>query len=268
MTLGRRSRSRSRGRTRWGTALLIVLTLGVLFAGFTIAPSTAFTTGSVDRGTTVTVANDTSGFLSIDVADSVRAGSEDRLVTVTNNLNRSLSVTVSSSAALSNSQATLGPGESLSTTSTVSCRSPPSQLQLTINTNADSQFSGIATRSTSVNASGCQAVEYGSVEVIDQSTASKGSKAAYAVTYNVKGNVDVFENATVELKNLDRSGDKIETKSSRVQNDTLDVKTGGQRFGDSFEITIRLFDSTGEVVSERIVVTDTANGNGTVYQKS
>ena len=267
MRRGGRSRSRSRGRTRWGPALLIALTVGALVAGFVIAPSAAFTTGSVDRGTTVTVADDTDGFLGIDVAGSVRAGSEDRLATVTNNLDRSLNVTVSSAAALSNDRATLAPGESLSTTATVSCESPPSQLQLTVTTSASGQFSGVATRSTSVDASGCQdaTLGYGSIEVVDRSTAAKGGKAEYAVNYSVEGGTGSFENVTVELENTDKQ-DGIETKSSPARNDTLEFTTGGQRFGDSFEITIRLFDDTGEVVSERIVVTDAADGSGTVYR--
>lgn len=267
MRRGGRSRSRSRGRTRWGPALLIALTVGALVAGFVIVPSAAFTIGSVDRGTTVTVADDADGFLGIDVAGSVRAGSEDRLVTVTNNLDRSLTVTVSSSAALSNDTATLAPGESLSTAATVSCESPPSQLQLTVSTSAGSQFSAVATRSTSVDASGCQdaTLGYGSIEIIDRSTEAQGAKAEYEVTYSVEGDADDFENVTVELKNLNK--DNIETKSSQTRSDTLSFKTGGKRFGESFEITVRLFDSTGEVVSERIVVTDTADGSGTVYQK-
>jgi len=249
---------------------VIGLAVAALVAGFVIAPSAAFTTGSVDRGTTVTVADDADGLLGIDVAGSVRAGSEDRLVTVTNNLDRSLTVTVSSTAALSNDRATLAPGESLSTRATVSCESPPSRLQLTVTTSAGSRFNGVATRSTSVDASGCQdsTLGYGSIKVVDGSTPARGGKAEYAVTYSVEGDTGAFENVTVELKNLDRPGDEIETRSSPARSDTLALETGGQRFGDSFEITIRLFDDTGEVVSERIVVTDAADGNGTVYQES
>ncbi|MDB2272139.1 hypothetical protein PM032_14085 [Halorubrum ezzemoulense] len=267
MRRGGRSRSRSRGRTRWGPALLTALTVGALVAGLVIAPSAAFTTGSVDRGTTVTVADDTDGFLGIDVADSVRAGSEGRLVTVTNNLDRPLSVSVSAAAALSNDQATLAPGESLSTTVTVSCESPPSQLQLTVTASASGQFSAVATRSPLVVASGCQdaILGLGSVEVVDRSTTAKGAKAEYTVNYSLEGGTGLFENVTVELKNIGRQN-RVETKSSSARNDTLEFTTGGPRFGDSFEITIRLFNDTGEVVSELIVVTDTADGSGTVYR--
>lgn len=268
MTLGGRSRTRSRGRTRWGPLLVVALVGGVLIAGFVVAPSAAFTTGTVDRQTTATVADDASGFLGIDVAGDVRAGSEDRLVTVTNNLSQPLTVTVSSSAALSNDRATLAPGESLSTAATVSCESPPNELRMTISANAGDRFSGVATRSTPVDTSGCSdaTVGYGSVEIIDRTTDKNPRKAEYDVTYSIEGDTGSFDRVSVDFENLNRS--EVETVNSSARSDTIGFTSGGQRFGQSFEITVRLFDSTGEVESERIVVTDTANGSGTVYQDS
>ena len=269
MTLGGRSRTRSRGRTRWGPFLIIALVVGVLIAGVVVAPSAAFTTSSVDSQTTATVADDASGFLGIDVTDSVRAGSEDRLVTVTNNLSQPLTLTVSSSAELSNDRATLAPGESFSTAATVSCESSSNEVQMTISASASDRFSGTATRSTSVDTTGCSdsSVGYERIEITDRTTSGKGGKAEYDVTYAVKNKSGSFDRISVEFDNLDRN-DGSETRDSSAQNDTIGFTSGGQREGESFKITVRFFDDTGEVEDERIVVTDTADGSGTVYEES
>lgn len=269
MMPGRRSRTRSRGRTRWGPFLVIALVVGILIAGFVVAPSAAFTTGSVDRQTTATVADDANGFLGIEVTDSVRAGSEDRLVTVTNNLSQPLTVAVSSSAELSNDQATLAPGESFSTAARVSCKSSPNELQMTIEASANDRFSGIMTRSTSVDTTGCSdsSVGYERVEITDRTTSGKGGKAEYDVAYTAKNKTGSFNRISVEFDNLDRN-DGSETRESSARSDTIGFTSGGQREGESFEITVRFFDDTGEVEDERIVVTDTADGSGTVYEES
>lgn len=270
MTLGRRSRSRSRnGGGSWALLLVVGVAIGLLVSGFVAAPSVAFTTGSVDRGAAAPVVDDTGGFLGIDVTDSVRAGGEDRLVTVTNQLNRTLTVDVSASAALSNSRATLGPGDSITTAASVSCESPQSELTVTISANANGQFSGRATRSTTVDTSGCadSTLVFGNTEIVDQTTSAKGGKAEYAVSYTVANDTGSFDRVGVEIRNLDRS-DGVITRESSARSDTISFKSGGQRTGERFEITVRLFDSTGEVQSERIVVTDRADGSGTVNEST
>lgn len=272
MTLGRRSRSRSRngsGGERWALFLVVAVGIGLLVSGFVVAPSVAFTTGSVDRGTAAPVANDSEGFLGIDVADGLQAGTEGQLVTVTNNINQTLTVDVSASASLSNSQATLGPGESLTTAATVSCESPPSDLAVTITASTNGQFSGLATRSVPVDTSDCadSTLAFGTIEIVDRTTNAKGGKAEYAVSYSIEGETDSFDRVSVDVENLDQN-DGVETRESSAQSDTVDFTTGGQRIGDTFEITVRLFDDTGEIQSEQIVITDTADGSGTVYQAS
>lgn len=260
MTIGRRSRSRSRGGgTNWTLLGAVGLAIVFLIAGFVITPTVAFTTASVDRGTEAPVADDSEGFLGIDVTDSLQAGSEGRLVTVTNNLNRTLSVDVSSSATLSKNQTALGPGESLTTTATVGCDSPPSELDMTIAASTSEGFSGVATRSATVDTSNCadSTLGFGSVELTDDSTSGQGGKAEYTVTYSVEGDTGSFDRVSVEFKNVNRS-DTV-TDSSDVQSDTIGFESGGQRLGDSYKITVRLIDDTGEVQSER-VINDTADG--------
>ncbi len=272
MKVGRRSRSRSRtgsGSSSWALFAVVAIAVGLLLSGLVGAPSVAFTTGSVDRGTTAPVADDADGFLGIDVADSLQAGTDGRLVTVTNQLNRTLTVDVSASATLSNSQATLAPGESVTTTATVGCASPPSELSMTITATANGQFSGRATRSATVDTSDCadSTLAFGTIEIVDRTTSAKGGKAEYDVSYSIANETGSFDRVSVDFENIGRN-DGVEIRSSSAQTDTISFETGGQRIGEGFEITVRLFDTTGEIQSERIVVTDTANGSGTVYQTS
>jgi len=270
MTLGRRSRSRSRkesDKRSWALFAVVAIAGGLIVAGFVVAPSEAFTTGSVDRGTIVPVVGDDTGFLGIDVTDSLQAGGESQLVTVTNNLNRTLTVDVSASAPLSNGQATLAPGASMTTTATVSCTSPPSELDVTVSATANGQFSGHAVRSASVDTSDCtdSTLAFGTVEIVDRTTSEQGGKAEYDVSYTVADDTGSFDRVEVDFENSDRN-DGVETVASGTQSGTISFETGGQRIGDSFEITVRLFDTDGEVESERVVITDTADGSGIVYQ--
>jgi hypothetical protein len=270
--MGRTRRSRQRGtggRSPWVIIGLVALVVIGAFGAGVDTGSGAFTSAASDRGASVDVASDDSGLLGINIAASVTAGSSSQHVTVANNLNRTLSVDVASSATLSNSQATLGAGESLTTDATVSCTSPPSELELTITADADGQFSGVATRSVPVDTSNCadSTLGFGTLDILDQSTSGKGSKAEYAVSYSLDGDTSSFKNVSVDFENLDRT-DGVETRSSSAESGTISFQSGGQRFGDQFEITVRLFDDTGEIQRERVVVTDTADGSGTVYSAS
>ena len=263
MSRTRRSRRRrAGGRSPWVLAgVLVLVVLGAFGAGVDTG-SGAFTSAASDRGASVDIATDDSGLLGITVATSVTAGSPSQLVTVTNNINRTLTVDVASSASLSNSQATLGPENSLTTDATVSCTSPPSNLEMTITASADGQFSGVATRSVPVDTSNCEdsTLSFGTLDILDQTTSAKGGKAEYAVSYSLDGNTTSFDRVSVDFENLDKA-DGILTRSSTVQSDTIRFQSGGQRFGNRYEITVRLFTDTGEIQREQVVVTDTADGS-------
>jgi len=268
MRIGRRSRSRSRngsGSSSWALFAVVAIAVGLVVSGLVVAPSVAFTTGSVDRGTTAPVVDDAAGFLGIDVADSLQAGSDGRLVTVTNNLNRTLRVDVSASAALSNSRATLGPGESVTTKATIGCESPPSELSMTIAANTAGGFSALATRSASVETAGCTVstpvFEY--IEIRDDSKRGQGGPAVYTVEYSIE-KTDAFDRIEVDFENLEKTESR--SPSSHEPSGRIDFEKRGQRFGDPYEITVRVFSTTGEIESERIVVTETADGSGTVYR--
>lgn len=94
----RRSRRRGAGRS---SQLLYYLTVGGLVLAavgvlaISITPSLAFSSVGLDRPGNIGVVDDSNGVVGLDVASSVTAGSQDRLVTVTNNLNVEADITVS-----------------------------------------------------------------------------------------------------------------------------------------------------------------------------
>ncbi|QLC34833.1 hypothetical protein EFA46_011255 (plasmid) [Halarchaeum sp. CBA1220] len=93
MNRGRRRRSRSGGWSR--TTLVALLALALVGAlAYGVAGSGAYTTGALDRGSSVPVASDANGLLALDVADAVTANETSRLVTATNHLGQSVTVTV------------------------------------------------------------------------------------------------------------------------------------------------------------------------------
>lgn len=263
-----RSRSRTRGQQRTGP-LVVLLICCVLVAAFVAVPSMAFSSGTLDRGSTVDIADDSGGILGIDVTSSVNAGTESRLVTVTNRMDQPLTVNVSAAAALSNDQATLAPGGSLTTAATVSCDTAPNDLTFTVQATGDNQFSGTLARSTRVNTAGCSEsdVSFGSIEIVDTSSTGGGGKqrAEYSLEYNVSGNTNAFDKIRLELRSTGSVIDTTESESNETT-DPVSVTQTGNREGTLYEVTVRLFDENGEIKSERVVVSDTADGGGTIYQ--
>lgn len=98
----RSQRGRSRGRRRTPTtvrvlsiALLVtVLVVGLLF-GAVGAPTGAFEIGTTDRLASIDVVSDSSGLQRLDVTTALESGSENCLLTVTNQFGQDLTVTVS-----------------------------------------------------------------------------------------------------------------------------------------------------------------------------
>ncbi|WP_435102234.1 hypothetical protein [Halarchaeum sp. P4] len=90
----RRTRARSHGGGRTTLATAVVAVALVVALAYGAAGTGAFTTGMVDRGSSVPVASDANGLLALDVASSVTANTTSRLVTVTNNLGQQADVTV------------------------------------------------------------------------------------------------------------------------------------------------------------------------------
>lgn len=269
MSPRRRSRSRTQGRP-WQTLVVLLVICFVLVVAFVVAPSVAVSSGYLDRGSAADIADDGEAFLGVDVATSVDAGTTGRLVTVTNQLDQPLTIDVSSSASLSNTQATLEPGQSLTTAATVSCNSPPNELTFTIRAVGDTPFNGTLTRTTPVNTADCTAsgISFGTTEIVDESTLPGSGagkpEAVYTLTYEIGGDTTQFQNAALELR---KAGSKtvIDTAESSTPTDTITVTEGGNPRGVEYDVTVRLFDTNGEIKSERIVVTDTADGGGSIY---
>lgn len=270
MSRNRRTRARGGRSTSAVRLLLAVAILVSVVAAVTALSTTAFTSVSVSRSSTAAVTDDTTGLLGLDVAGRVSAGSSDRLVTVTNRLDSTLDLTVSldeSSASLSNARGTLAPGESLTTTVTVDCNSPLDSLSFTVDASAGTRFQATATRSTSVDASACggPALSFASIQLSDLSTPGRGGKAEYTLQYTINDTQGTFQNVTASFENLDRTAETDQFTATGAS-DTIQFESGGQRIGDTYTITIRLFGTNGEVQSARIQLTDPADGNGIVYQ--
>ncbi len=110
---------RRRRRRRGGThkRLLVVTSIVLIFVGSAAgAVSTgAFTTLNSNSGANVGAAGGADAFLGLDIADSVSVNTNDRLVTVTNNLGSPMTITVSLQS--SNAGTLFAPGQQGSTVS-------------------------------------------------------------------------------------------------------------------------------------------------------
>jgi hypothetical protein len=73
--------------------VLVLLVVVVALAGVAV-PAASFTTADVPRGASVSVTQDTDGIVGLDKATSVQAGEKERLVTVTNNNDQTVDVTI------------------------------------------------------------------------------------------------------------------------------------------------------------------------------
>lgn len=86
--------SRSRRRGGSGPVRLLAVVLVALFVVASGLGTAAFTTGSLDRASDVDVAADTDGVYGIDLSSAVHTNSTERLVTLTNRLDRDVTVTI------------------------------------------------------------------------------------------------------------------------------------------------------------------------------
>jgi hypothetical protein len=179
-------------------ALLVValVVASVLAAGN--AP-TAFTTATTERGSAANVVGDADGLVGVDAAGSVAAGSTNRLVTATNNFEESITVTVSldgGDGTLSNAEATLAPGESLTTSVTVDCDTPPDAVRFTVRVSTDGSL-GTVSRSSTVTTDDCRSDPPGPVAYADAD--GDGSYDDGETTYTKSDLETGFDDPSVDL---------------------------------------------------------------------
>ncbi|MEF8872851.1 MAG: hypothetical protein V5A41_14595 [Haloarculaceae archaeon] len=190
----RRSRSRSRSRSGvWLAVVVGVVLLTAIVSPFAGGPSDAFTSGTLDRSSTVGVADDAGGLVGLDVSSAVAAGSSSRLVTVTNQFDHTVTATVSlqgSAGSLSNEQATLAPGETLTTTVSVACDSTPDTVSFTVTATDSSRVTATATRSTTVDTSDCSAttgpLEFVSGSATTDSVSGPGGSSTGSLEFSMQ----------------------------------------------------------------------------------
>lgn len=259
--------ARRHPRRRGRVAVLVLCVLLAATATLSTGPD-AFTTATADRGTAIPVGDDAAGVLGIDTPASVSAGVATRLVTVTNRFDQPLATTITldtSGGSLENAYATLDPGASLTTTVTVDCASPPAAVSFAVTARAGGQVSTTLSRAVAVRTADCAASgpSFATVHVVDQSTPNRGAKATYVVQYAVDKPETVTE-VRVTVVNTDR--DEVDTYVRDSSADTVAFESGGQRLGEQYVVRIQLFTDEGAVSTARLELTDTADGNGTVYR--
>ncbi|WP_435066892.1 hypothetical protein [Haloplanus sp. C73] len=84
-----------RGGSRFGVLTWVAAAVLITAALGGVSPTTAFTTGDVDRSSAVDVVTDPEAALGVDSATAVHTNSTDPLVDTTNRLDRATTVTVS-----------------------------------------------------------------------------------------------------------------------------------------------------------------------------
>ena len=113
-------------------------------------------------------------------------------------------------------------------------------------------------------ANGGQSLSFSSVNIRDESNPPNPGGQQSRVIYDVEFVVDdpdgEFDRVEIEFQNNNNPG-VSETISSPTLSDTVthDPRRQDADFGDEYQITVRLFGTDGEVVDERIVVSDTAD---------
>ncbi len=248
----RRSRRRGDGggKTWWLVGVTFLVVTGAFGAGLDTG-SVAFTSASSERGSSVDVADDSSGLFGLEVAASVEAGTTARLVTVTNRVGQTVDVTVSldgTTGTLSNGQGQLQPGDSRDVLVDVPCGSGLESVTVTVSASADSRFTGSATRSTDVDSSACGTAGR-EVAFVDPGTDSLKSVAANGAvtTYDATGpkavgqpNADLDGDGDADVPYVD-GNDDLRFVDSENNTRTLD---GSGTVGDA-PLGVGDYDSSG-----------------------
>lgn len=259
--MGRRRR-RSRGG---GVSRRRFLAGGLLgIGGASILGGTqAFSQVDATRATAVQTAGDQNALLGVDPVASVQQGDEGvDFVTLTNNTDRALDVTISlddpSQGSVSPSATTIASGASTTITIDVAWDSP-------IGTNA-LPFSVSATDDASLSISLTRAVDVKEGPKLNQQVfdATQNNNAAYDISYEVT-NVSDFDEIGIYVENI--SSSNIGTTDYTLQNGqgTVDYPpdggSDGGAQGDTYEFRYRVHDANGQISRLDTTVQDIADGD-------
>jgi hypothetical protein len=224
-------------------------------------PSKAFTSMSSDRGASADVADDASGLFGLDVAPSVAAGTASRLVTVTNNVGQTVDVTVvidGGPGTLSNSRGTLQAGESLVVSIDVGCEASTNTVSFTIAGTAGDRFSGSATRSTSIDTSGCGNALLG---VVDSESTAGGSNGAGTFVLQNSGT----SSRTIVAFNFtdtNSSATDVSNPGEITSNGSLGYSDGAFSFGTRIDVTASQTVAPGEALEITVKKFRNPDGRG------
>lgn len=108
---------------------------------------------------------------------------------------------------------------------------------------------------------------FANIKISDNSEDSGSNKAIYTIDYTIDTDETTFENVTAEFVNTDRDESEEISSTDPSPEVPLEYESGGQRSGDEYEITVKLFDEKGEVFEERVEITDTSDGSGVIFER-
>ncbi|AGN01570.1 hypothetical protein L593_08125 [Salinarchaeum sp. Harcht-Bsk1] len=216
----------------------------------------AFSQTDATRGTAVQTAGDRNALLGVDPVASVQTGTDGQdLVTLTNNIDAVLDVTISlddpSQGSVSPSTATIASGASTTITVDVAADSPTGTdaLPFTVSATDGGDFSVSLTRTVDVEA-GPQLLRH----VADQ---SRNNTAQYTVQFDVNG-VSDFDR--VEVSFVSRDNNWASGSSTATTPEGSVSYSEGGAMGDTYDITIDVYDTSGSIVLSE-TVTDVADGS-------
>ncbi|WP_226481628.1 hypothetical protein [Natrinema amylolyticum] len=221
----------------------------------------AFSHIGADRSVSVGTADDSNGFLGLDVTASVRAGRDDqRLVDVTNNATGTIAATLSLSdpgqGTISNPDVSLDSGSTRSILVSVEGDSPTGSDALSFEIDASNENVSIsATRRVAVTAP--PTLER---QIRDH---TQHGNAAFGISYRVSRLPD-FDRVEIEVENVDAGHIGRESYVEQNAERTVSYPPGGGSDGgaggDTYEFRFRVYDRSGEVTELYTEARTTANG--------
>jgi hypothetical protein len=202
---------------------------------------------SSDRGSSADVTGDANGLFGFDVASSVTAGTTSRLVTVTNNVGQTIDVDVTldgSPGTLSNSQGTLRTGESLVVSIDVGCEASTNTVSFTVAGTAGNRFSGSATRSTSIDTSGCGNAP---LTGVNSGSTAGGSNGVGTVALRNSG-TNPLTIVGINFTDTNSSATDVSNPGEITSNGSLGYSDGAFSFGTRIDMTTSQTLAPGEAL--------------------
>lgn len=258
--MGRRSRSRSRGGNGLSRRTFVAGGLAATGGAGLIAGSGAFSQSQATREASIDAVDDDGALVGVAIAPSVRAGEEGAtLVTITNNADRELSVTVSLSDSddgeIGEPTATIGVGDDHTFSADVDASVEPGEGALPFGieaTGGDSLEASLVRRADVEEADdpGDPGEPTLKRSIVDL---TQNTNAAFSIEYDVESTPD-FDRLELDVENTTVdwiSGESFVRESPDGVISYPSGGTDGGAEGHTYVFTFRVYDSNDQVVLTR-----------------